>query len=327
MLYLAVTFVEYIEAAKRGGNHALTTVSRYIADYRTNVDYINAIDQYDNTALIYASRYAHTETVNLLLAVPGIHINAVGRYGNTALICAAYYGCTNIVSILLEKITDINALKHKNQRRRTAIQEARYPLISELIQARIQELEELSNNREEKYDNSQRVYPAIFTQRLHAVEEKYKSKNIEYEVEIPDYLLCPISQDIMNYPVTFSSGISYDREEVRKYFSSRGNPLTIPDPITKIFKIKRNELKELRVSVFLKNLCEEFVAKEEKKVSFVMNSFLSSDKNVPSKNEGITIRRKEVALARVSFFDRQLNPIAKGKIQEVTELSSSRKMN
>ncbi|XP_057805317.1 E3 ubiquitin-protein ligase PUB23-like [Salvia miltiorrhiza] len=40
---------------------------------------------------------------------------------------------------------------------------------------------------------------------------------IEIEIEIPPYFLCPISLDIMRDPVTVSTGITYERESIEKW--------------------------------------------------------------------------------------------------------------
>jgi len=85
-----VTFNEFIEAAKSGGDAGLATVNQYIQQNQNNV----------------------------------LAINAVGQYGNTALICAADNGHTAIVTALLARINNVNELRHENNNHRTAVQEA-----------------------------------------------------------------------------------------------------------------------------------------------------------------------------------------------------------
>ncbi|KAL2511016.1 E3 ubiquitin-protein ligase PUB23 [Abeliophyllum distichum] len=41
-----------------------------------------------------------------------------------------------------------------------------------------------------------------------------------YEVEVPSYFLCPISMQLMKDPVTISTGITYDRENIEKWLFS-----------------------------------------------------------------------------------------------------------
>ncbi|CAA2992879.1 E3 ubiquitin- ligase PUB23-like [Olea europaea subsp. europaea] len=44
-----------------------------------------------------------------------------------------------------------------------------------------------------------------------------------YEVEVPSYFLCPISMQLMKDPVTVSTGISYDRENIERWLFSFKN--------------------------------------------------------------------------------------------------------
>jgi ankyrin repeat protein len=69
---------------------------------------VNHVDNYQNTALLWAALQGHTEIVKLLLAVPGIDVNLVDDSKNTALLWAAYKGHTEIVKLLLSKEVDVN---------------------------------------------------------------------------------------------------------------------------------------------------------------------------------------------------------------------------
>ncbi|KAL0370229.1 UNVERIFIED_CONTAM: E3 ubiquitin-protein ligase PUB23 [Sesamum angustifolium] len=51
-----------------------------------------------------------------------------------------------------------------------------------------------------------------------------------YEVEIPCHFLCPISMQLIKDPVTVSTGITYDRENIEKWLFSRKNHTC---PVTK----------------------------------------------------------------------------------------------
>ncbi|KAL1541421.1 E3 ubiquitin-protein ligase PUB23-like [Salvia divinorum] len=46
---------------------------------------------------------------------------------------------------------------------------------------------------------------------------------VEIEIEIPPYFLCPITLDIMRDPVTLSTGITYDRESIEKWLFTQQN--------------------------------------------------------------------------------------------------------
>lgn len=53
---------------------------------------------------------------------------------------------------------------------------------------------------------------------------------VEIEIEIPSYFVCPISMQLMKDPVTVATGITYDRESIEKWvFSCRNNTC----PVTK----------------------------------------------------------------------------------------------
>ena len=49
------------------------------------------------------------------------------------------------------------------------------------------------------------------------------------ELDIPDYLLCRITDELMEEPVTLSSGFTYEKSEIIRHFSMNGNF----DPITR----------------------------------------------------------------------------------------------
>lgn len=86
---------------------------------------------------------------------------------------------------------------------------------------------------------------------------------IHYEAEPDSLCRCPISFEVMNDPVTVSSGRSYDRKSLRDYFRSRGNPDVLPCPLTRL-EIRREELNhETNASVM--TLIERFVSDEERK--------------------------------------------------------------
>ncbi|KAL5709101.1 hypothetical protein ACHQM5_019824 [Ranunculus cassubicifolius] len=52
----------------------------------------------------------------------------------------------------------------------------------------------------------------------------------DYEVEVPQYFICPISLQIMKDPVTIATGITYDRESIEQWLSADQNPSC---PVTK----------------------------------------------------------------------------------------------
>ncbi|KAJ0816238.1 putative U box domain, armadillo-like helical, Zinc finger, RING/FYVE/PHD-type [Helianthus annuus] len=54
--------------------------------------------------------------------------------------------------------------------------------------------------------------------------------DLENEVEVPRFFLCPISLEIMKDPVTLSTGITYDRDSIENWLFSRKNNVC---PVTK----------------------------------------------------------------------------------------------
>ncbi|KAH0764309.1 hypothetical protein KY285_000180 [Solanum tuberosum] len=44
------------------------------------------------------------------------------------------------------------------------------------------------------------------------------------EIQVPSYFICPISLELMKDPITISTGITYDRENIEKWiFSEKKN--------------------------------------------------------------------------------------------------------
>nr|XP_043612144.1 E3 ubiquitin-protein ligase PUB22-like [Erigeron canadensis] len=54
--------------------------------------------------------------------------------------------------------------------------------------------------------------------------------NIQNDIEIPSFFVCPISLEMMKDPVTLSSGITYDRDSIEKWLFSQKNEFC---PVTK----------------------------------------------------------------------------------------------
>lgn len=50
----------------------------------------------------------------------------------------------------------------------------------------------------------------------------------QQDIEVPAYFLCPISLEIMKDPVTVSTGITYERENIEKWVLSNNNSATCP---------------------------------------------------------------------------------------------------
>jgi hypothetical protein len=72
-------------------------------------------------------------------------------------------------------------------------------------------------------------------------------------LEIPDYLICRISDDLMTDPVMLTSGFTYEREVICKHFEFNGNI----DPQTR----EEVDPKLLISNKHIKHATEDFIAK------------------------------------------------------------------
>lgn len=74
---------------------------------------------------------------------------------------------------------------------------------------------------EAKRAHNQRLYDKI--------EKELKAMDVnDSELEVPDYLVCRITDELMNEPVTLTSGFTYEKEQILKHFQTNGNfdPMT-----------------------------------------------------------------------------------------------------
>ena len=80
----------------------------------------------------------------------------------------------------------------------------------------------------------------------------YKPLDVR-KLEIPDYLICRISDDLMEEPVCLESGFTYEKSSITKHFQINGNF----DPMT------REEVKtsNLVINKQIKHATEEFLMK------------------------------------------------------------------
>ncbi len=128
---------------------------------------------------------------------------------------------------------------------------------------------------------------------------------------IPEMLqnfIDPITTTIINDPVAVSSGQTYDRQSLIKYFAAHGNPPSLPDPITKD-PIKYSELNN-KTNIAIKNTIDRLVTELEQsqKSRLVLESQQSQEirrenrtrrpsftEEMKQQNE---MRREETALAQ-----------------------------
>ena len=243
---------------------------------------INAFDNFKSTALIWAAIGGYTEIVQSLLAVKGIDVNVVDKGGHTALILAASAGYVTIVKALLNSpylsVDYMNqgkkALDAARRNSHSLVQEAlcafyRYPIPvvnkpnhqSERFSAQSslinEDQEQGMTTTASDLGSSSQVLPSKktfnFQERLSAIHFD--------EREISEEFIDPISHTIINDPIVVSTGITYDRKSLQDYFSSKGDPSSLPCPMTTL-PIYKEELKNKGV-ITIKNLIENCVKKQE----------------------------------------------------------------
>lgn len=211
-------------------------------------------------ALLWAVQNNDLSAVNSLLAIPGIDLGVIrGQYN--ALHLAAKDGREAIVTALLAKIEDINIL---NQQCRNGIHSNETPIfiankkghlrIVALIRTRINELETMYANVEEKISIQARL--------AHVLSFKAQLNDIVVD-DTRKRLCCPISLELMEDPITVSSGITFDRRSLEGWFNSMGNPLQAVCPITRL-PIKITELK-IGTARLVLDFIEEYVADQKEK--------------------------------------------------------------
>ena len=81
-------------------NNDIEAVRKYIHQ-------VNDTDEYDETALLWASMHGHTEVCKLLLENDA-NVNHANEDGETALIWASHCGHTKLCKLLLENGADVN---------------------------------------------------------------------------------------------------------------------------------------------------------------------------------------------------------------------------
>lgn len=204
-----------------------------------------------DTALLYAIRGDHLDVVKALVAVPGINVTITQNENETALMVAAAYGNFEIVQALLTVPNiDVRARSSRGYKASGIAKLYGHIEIANLLK---------QFNSGNGYDPMPIVTNTglSFSERLANIPDFNQN-------DIPKEFIDPISFDIINDPVVFRSGITYDRESLAQYFVSRGNPSFIECPITRD-NIHKIELRSNKSSSTIKNLIEKFVRNEEDK--------------------------------------------------------------
>ncbi len=188
-------------------------------------------DQHHRTPLHTSIQEGNIETTRLLLCA-GSNIMARDNHGFTALHMASQHNDLDTVQAILQGIKTDDIKTHMDNRTsdgKTA-----------LMIAKAHRQDDLVELLEGYYSYQARL------------------NRINYTGDIPEHMKSTISGDIMNDPITISSGITYDRRELHQWF---GQKHTTTCPITRR-TISRDQL-AFASTVYLKNMIEQFVTAKE----------------------------------------------------------------
>ena len=126
-------------------------------------------------------------------------------------------------------------------------------------------------------------HPELLVRQLAAQHEQSVNNNsfrarlaaINFTGEIPEYMTCPISGEIMDDPVSMSSGIFYNRASIAAWFELKLPLNQIPCPKTNV-PIDRHEL-EFHTNVVMRYLIDDFVKTAEEQARLVKDATASND--------------------------------------------------
>jgi len=245
---------------------------------------VNAPDSNGCTPLMLAAQFGHIRVVKKLMAFPGVHINSQDISGYTALMWAAVSGHNDVVQYLLNSAhIDVNCRSSEGDRYALvnarnvngfsalvlAIAKGKKEVVQELINDpdidlaarfcyanRILSAEEIANRF------GQKEIADLIKEKKAALTFQERINQINSELEVPEQLTCPINPfSLMSDPITVSSGITYDRQELKAYFAALDFPEYISCPITQK-SIFRYELRN-GTNILIKDQIEEYVLEQE----------------------------------------------------------------
>ncbi|TAL60984.1 MAG: hypothetical protein EPN84_08690 [Legionella sp.] len=230
---------------------------------------VNLTDGFGISALMIAAKYDHIDALRVLLESSQIEINASNNYGCSALMLAIINGNTRCTKELINDpridlkkrlylpyglycLSELNTTSKNHSKidpkYRTLVPSGLYS---------VEQLAELSGQKE---------IAALIRTKLN---EQNPKKNFQERLAalnkaiiVPEHLICPISDSIINDPVTASNGITYDRLALQAFFRNANNPTALyclggDNPIL------RSELSNT-TSVVVYDDLEAFVQQQEK---------------------------------------------------------------
>jgi ankyrin repeat protein len=226
-------------AASNGQAEAAALLISYGANLESQTDS-------GHTPLWNAVDHSHENVVRLLTAV-GADVNCKDQSSHTVLMYAVVRGCRNIVGMLLQAGAKPDlAAKNGVTAEAIAAARSRFDMI-ELLRMDRFALANLSFHLQAMRDMD--GIPKLAAVQLPVAEVEQVVEAVETEeVELPaverdesepdeekflERYICPISQDVMQDPLTLPSGFTFDREPLRDYVASQGNPETFACPMSR----------------------------------------------------------------------------------------------
>ncbi len=199
----------------------------------------NLISNRNHTALMTAAQHGNIQMLELLFESDGKTVIDVQEeyYSQTALMFAARANKLDAVKLLLQHGANKTLRNIKEQTAEIIASESNYRNVSLLL----------------------RNFGA-FQDRLQKIRFD-KNRLSKEDLDIFELITDPITLEIINDPVSISSGITYDRLSLEDLFKHAGNAAAIECPITKL-PIRRSELNN-KTHIITKNLINHFVSKQE----------------------------------------------------------------
>ena len=90
-------------------------------------------------------------------------------------------------------------------------------------------------------------------ERLNSELNELLKEEVEEEKNIPEFLTCPISLEVMIDPKLLSSGHSYEKEEIKKHFKKNG----LKDPLTNE-NVKAEQIDNINLRQAIEDYLEKY---------------------------------------------------------------------
>lgn len=266
----------------------------------------------NNTPLFVASWRGNIEVVRLLVS-RGANVNHTNQFGNTALIIAAKLNRLDVVRYLCEHGAELDI---KGENGNTAIMAASKEGNDEVVAFLVKKganLDITNDDGDTALGLAKRFHHGESCGHLGEpakITLQQRLKNIGCEDNIPEEFICPISLEIMDDPVTLSSGKTYDRKCLIRHYLVNQSEFC---PLTRQL-IKSEEL-TFGTTTIIKDMCENFVESQEE----------AAKKKEPSRggeNPRAEIKKSNSSENLYGLFSKGKGPISQDSDDELEEIYS-----